>query len=228
MLKQGVKEDDEYLVQAVNIIRTFVVSLTAHMKGNNEYMDNLPLNSVFTEHQLQLLRSQVNAYQLLIVDKKLSPLSLAYLKRGTGKPPMELMNSPNNIVPQQHNPTLGQRLLCTVAHAPSRCKRIVENHPFIEREYKAQFAARNERQLKALEAARQAGKVVSEVQYTGKVSNKLMELQTTVRRQMIGAYKDDRSTKKMFKQVELVKKEKDKRHSKYLNEIKVQSVECVV
>lgn len=208
-------EKDESLVNAVNIVRTFVNSLKAHMKGDKEFYDTIPANSVFTEHQLQLLKSQVNAYQHLIAGTPLQPRSIQHLKRGTGKPPFQLLKSPNNIVPQQQNPTLGQKLLCMVAHAPSRCPKIFDNHEFIEREYQVQLAEKKQQLLLAQKAAGMPSEASA-----GQVSQKLISLQDNLRRAVIAAHQDERSTKKIFKAVERQKKEKEKLHSQYLGEVK--------
>lgn len=216
MVNAGTPLHDEYLVNAVNIIRTFVTSLTAHMKGDREYYDALPPSAVFTEHQLQLLQSQVNSYQLLIAGTSLDPRSLQYLHQGTGKPPQQLMQSPNNIIPQQPNPTLGQKLLCMVAHAPSRCPKIADNHQFIQQEYAAKRAEKHREQL---DAAAQAG-VTPSMLVTGKMSTKLCNIQANLRAAVIAARDDERNDKKLRKWVEQVKKEKEKRHSKLLGEIK--------
>eukprot|EP00656_Telonema_subtile_P004043 TRINITY_DN11839_c0_g1_i3.p1 TRINITY_DN11839_c0_g1~~TRINITY_DN11839_c0_g1_i3.p1 ORF type:complete len:1114 (+),score=301.85 TRINITY_DN11839_c0_g1_i3:290-3631(+) len=216
MVNSGVPLDNEYLVDAVNIVRTFVSSLRTHMKGDREFFDVLPPTAVFTEHQLQLLKSQVNSYQLLIAGTPLERRSLEYLKKGTGKPPKQLMTSPNNIIPQQPNPTLGQRLLCMVAHAPSRCPKIQDNHSFIDREYRTKLAEKNKEEL---EMAARAG-VTPSVLLTGQINHKLSTLQANLRKAVLVARDDERSDKKLRKWVETVKKEKEKQHSKYLSEVK--------
>eukprot|EP00658_Telonema_sp_P-2_P041522 TRINITY_DN2970_c0_g2_i1.p1 TRINITY_DN2970_c0_g2~~TRINITY_DN2970_c0_g2_i1.p1 ORF type:complete len:1069 (-),score=323.63 TRINITY_DN2970_c0_g2_i1:280-3486(-) len=215
MVRAGVPKEDDLLVDAVNIIRTFITSLTSHLKGDKEFLDGVPGNAVFSEHQLQLLKSQVNAYQLLIAGKPIDPASISYLKKGAGKPPNQVLYSPNSIEPQQANPTLGQRLLCMVAHAPSRCPKIVDNHGFIAKEYRMKLAEKNAAQLRDQEAG-----AARSVLCTGKVSDKITSLQESLRREVISAYQDTRTTKRMLRDVERRKKEKEKQHAQYLNEIK--------
>ena len=161
------------------------------------------------------VQSQVNAYQLLILGRKLDGPSIKYLRLGAGKPSAQLaveiplidcshflklgfQVSVNRIVPQQVSPTLGQRLLCMVAHAPTVCPKMCDNPSFVDKEWQYQRAALVTAQQEALEAARETGEISVELRMK-EAGMKLVALQTSLRSSVKSAHDDERTTKQIRK-----------------------------
>merc|ERR1712166_401451 len=99
-----------------------------------------------------------------------------------------------------------------VAHAPSRCPKITENHWFILQEYKSKL---QEKCAQLYDVADSSGP-----QLSGRISDRICRIQSKLRVAVLSAHDDERSDKKIRRNVERIKKEKEKKHHQYLNEIK--------